>query len=51
MWVGTTSGLVIFDRNFTDPENAKFKTCFFDPAVETSLANNDVHYIYCSPVR
>ncbi len=49
IWVGTTSGLVIFDRNFTDPAKVQFRTCFFDPAVETSLANNDVHYIYCSP--
>jgi signal transduction histidine kinase/ligand-binding sensor domain-containing protein/DNA-binding response OmpR family regulator len=49
IWVGTTSGLVIFDRNFKDPAEAQFLTCFFDPAVETSLANNDVHYIYCSP--
>lgn len=49
IWVGTTSGLVIFDRNFTDPAEAQFFTCFFDPRVETSLANNDVHYIYCSP--
>jgi signal transduction histidine kinase/ligand-binding sensor domain-containing protein/DNA-binding response OmpR family regulator len=49
IWVGTTSGLVIFDGNFTAPENTRFTTCFFDPAVETSLANNDVHYIYCSP--
>lgn len=49
IWVGTTSGLVIFDRNFSEPEKAEFRTCFFDPEVETSLANNDVHYIYCSP--
>jgi len=49
IWVGTTSGLVIFDRNFTDPAEAQFLTCFFDPMSETSLANNDVHYIYCSP--
>jgi signal transduction histidine kinase/DNA-binding response OmpR family regulator/ligand-binding sensor domain-containing protein len=49
IWVGTTSGLVIFNRNFTRPEGALFTTCFFDPGVETSLANNDVHYIYCSP--
>ena len=49
IWVGTTSGLVIFSRNFGEPEDAKFTTCFFDPQSETSLANNDVHYIYCSP--
>jgi len=49
IWVGTTSGLVIFNRNFSEPEKAEFTTCFFDPKVETSLANNDVHYIYCSP--
>ena len=49
IWVGTTSGLVIFARDFSSPERAEFTTCFFDPAVETSLANNDVHYIYCSP--
>lgn len=49
LWVGTTSGLVIFDSHFADPGEARFVTCFFDPEVETSLANNDVHYIYCSP--
>jgi signal transduction histidine kinase/DNA-binding response OmpR family regulator/ligand-binding sensor domain-containing protein len=49
IWVGTTSGLVIFDRNFREPEEADFMTCFFDPQIENSLANNDVHYIYCSP--
>ena len=49
IWVGTTSGLVIFSRDFGRPEDAKFMTCFFDPQTETSLANNDVHYIYCSP--
>lgn len=49
IWVGTTSGLVLFDRTFTDPAQVQFLTCFFDPKVETSLANNDVHYVYCSP--
>ncbi|NLE36114.1 MAG: response regulator [Bacteroidales bacterium] len=49
IWVGTTSGLVIFNRGFKEPESAEFTTCFFDPQVETSLANNDVHYIYCAP--
>ncbi len=49
IWVGTTSGLVIFDSNFTDPAETQFLTCFFDPMNETTLANNDVHYIYCSP--
>jgi signal transduction histidine kinase/ligand-binding sensor domain-containing protein/DNA-binding response OmpR family regulator len=49
IWVGTTSGLVIFNRRFNEPEAAEFTTCFFDPQVETSLANNDVHYIYCAP--
>jgi len=49
IWVGTSSGLVIFSRDFGEPEDAKFMTCFFDPKEETSLANNDVHYIYCSP--
>ena len=49
IWVGTTSGLVIFSRDFAEPEDAEFTTCFFNPDVETSLANNDVHYIYCSP--
>ncbi len=49
IWVGTTSGLVIFDRGFGEPEEAEFTTCFFDPQIENSLANNDVHYIYCAP--
>jgi len=49
IWVGTTSGLVIFKSDFREPEDARFTTCFFDPDVVTSLANNDVHFIYCSP--
>ena len=49
IWVGTTSGLVIFDQRFTDPSDIRFTSCFFDPDDETSLANNDVYYIYCAP--
>jgi signal transduction histidine kinase/ligand-binding sensor domain-containing protein/DNA-binding response OmpR family regulator len=49
IWIGTTSGLLIMNMDFKTPEQAEFLTCFFDPSVETSLANNDVHYIYCSP--
>jgi len=49
IWVGTTSGLVIFDHRFTDPSDISFTSCFFDPGDETSLANNDVYYIYCAP--
>ncbi|HWR75568.1 MAG TPA: response regulator [Bacteroidales bacterium] len=49
IWVGTTSGLVIFDQRFTDPSDIRFTSCFFDPGDETSLANNDVYYIYCAP--
>lgn len=49
IWVGTTSGLLLFDMNFTDPSKIRFTSCFFDPDNENSIANNDVHYIYCSP--
>jgi len=49
IWVGTTSGLVIFDQRFTDPSDISFTSCFFDPGDETSLANNDVYFIYCAP--
>ncbi|MDZ7635853.1 MAG: hypothetical protein U5L72_16020 [Bacteroidales bacterium] len=30
---------------FPDPGQAEFMTCFFDPSIEASLANNDAHYI------
>ncbi len=49
IWAGTTSGLVIFDNRFNDPAEIRFTSCFFDPEDETSLANNDVHYIYSAP--
>jgi signal transduction histidine kinase/ligand-binding sensor domain-containing protein/DNA-binding response OmpR family regulator len=46
--VGTTNGLIYFDQRFTDPSMINFKTCFFNPSDEKSIANNDIHYIYCS---
>lgn len=49
IWVGTSSGLVIFSQDFSDPSMLEFMPCFFNPDDATSLANNDVHYIYCSP--
>ncbi|MCU0377895.1 MAG: response regulator [Bacteroidales bacterium] len=49
IWVGTTNGLLIFNQAFTDPSTIDYTSCFFDPEDEMSLANNDVHYIYCSP--
>lgn len=49
--VGTTNGLIVFDRGFTDPSQITFRTYFFNPSDETSLANNDVQYIYCSPEK
>jgi signal transduction histidine kinase/ligand-binding sensor domain-containing protein/DNA-binding response OmpR family regulator len=48
MLVGTTNGLVVFDQSFTDPSQITFKTYFFNPSDEYSIANNDIHYIYCS---
>ena len=46
--VGTTNGLIVFNQGFTDPAQITFRTYYFNPADENSLANNDVHYIYCS---
>ncbi|TFH50328.1 MAG: hybrid sensor histidine kinase/response regulator [Bacteroidia bacterium] len=48
IWVGTTNGILIFNQDFDDPSAITFRSCSFDPGDETSLANNDVHYIYCS---
>ncbi|MCI0522352.1 MAG: hypothetical protein L0Y37_01735, partial [Bacteroidales bacterium] len=49
IWVGTTNGLLIFSQAFTDPAAIEYTACFFDPEDESSLANNDVHFIYCTP--
>ena len=48
IWVGTTNGVLVFDQRFQNPKDIAFVTAYFDPQDETSLANNDVHYIYCS---
>jgi signal transduction histidine kinase/ligand-binding sensor domain-containing protein/DNA-binding response OmpR family regulator len=49
IWVGTTNGLLIFNQEFSDPSETEYTSCYFDPEDETSLANNDVHFIYCAP--
>lgn len=49
IWVATTNGLLVFNQNFTDPGNLKFQTYTYNPKDKTSLSNNNVNYIYCSP--
>lgn len=48
IWVGTTNGVITFDQRFTNPGEIIFRSSTFDPSDETSIANNDVHFIYCS---
>lgn len=45
VWVGTTSGLVAFDSNFTSPETITFHHYKRDPGNTESLSNNDIYWI------
>ncbi len=46
--VGTTNGLIYFDKRFTDPSEIVFNTSSFSPDDGNSLSGNDIHFIYCS---
>jgi signal transduction histidine kinase/DNA-binding response OmpR family regulator/ligand-binding sensor domain-containing protein len=48
IWVATTNGILVFNQNFTKPENVSFQTYTYNPKDKTSLSNNNVNYIYCS---
>lgn len=45
LWVGTTAGALAFDENFRNPEDVKFSRYMRVPSDESSLSNNDVHWI------
>lgn len=45
VWVGTTTGAICFDGNFTNPENIVFHHYARVPSNPSSLSNNDVHWI------
>lgn len=45
IWVGTTTGAISFDANFTNPEDIKFNHYARVPSDPNSLSNNDVHWI------
>lgn len=45
IWVGTTSGLVAFNSNFTSPETITFHHHKRTPGNSESLSNNDVYWI------
>ena len=46
IWVGTTSGVISFKDNFTNPEEIQFNHYSRIPGNPTSLSNNDVHWIH-----
>lgn len=45
IWIGTTVGALVVDENFQTPEDAKFHHFVCVPEDESSLSNNDVHWI------
>ena len=45
IWVGTTSGLVAFNKDFTNPESIVFQHYKRMPGDNRSLSNNDVYWI------
>ena len=45
MWVATTNGVVVFDRNFTTPEKIDFRHYTYTAGDPSCLSNNDVHDI------
>ena len=48
IWVGTTAGALMFDENFSTPEQIEFHRFLRKPKDINSLSNNDVHCIYYS---
>ncbi len=45
IWVGTTTGALCFDENFTNAESVVFNHYSRVPSDPQSLSNNDVHWI------
>ncbi len=45
IWIGTTVGALMVDEDFENPENAVFHHYLRIPDDESSLSNNDVHWI------
>ena len=45
IWVGTTTGAICFNEDFTNPENIIFHHYARVPSDPNSLSNNDVHWI------
>ncbi len=48
IWVATTNGLILFNQQFTRPENVTFQAYTYNPKDKTSLSNNNINFIYCS---
>lgn len=46
LYVATTSGAVVFNENFSKPEDVRFSYYYRQPGVATTLSNNDVHWVY-----
>lgn len=45
IWVGTTTGAISFNANFTAPESIVFNQYSRIPSDPNSLSNNDIHWI------
>ncbi len=45
IWVGTTSGVVVFAMDFTSPEAIRFRHYLHMPNDPASLSNNDVYWV------
>lgn len=45
IWIGTTVGALMVEEDFKNPENVKFYHYLRVPDDESSLSNNDVHWI------
>lgn len=45
IWIGTTVGALLVDENFEKPEDVEFHHFLRVPDEESSLSNNDVHWI------
>ena len=48
IWVGTTTGALCFESNFSNPEHIVFHHYSRVPSDVQSLSNNDVHWITCT---
>lgn len=45
VWIGTTVGALMVNENFENPEDARFHHYLRIPDDDSSLSNNDVHWI------